>query len=403
MQFHSFTTSVVPNILIAVPSKKEKLPLSVTHPELAKEADGWDASIYTKGSKGSKDWICHLGHKWKTSINSRTSNSSGCPFCSGNRVLAGFNDLPTKHPEIAAQAYGWDPSEFTVSSSVKKDWVCTFGHIYQASIAHKVRSSNGCPYCNAKKVLVGFNDLVTTHPHIAKEAYGWDPRTVTAGSSTRKLKWICSLNHIWEATPNSRTNKFAATEASCPICQNKQTLAGFNDLATTHPELAIQLIAPAANSVTVSSHKIGKWRCNDNHEWSTRIANRRGGARGCPSCAYSGFDPNLPAFLYFLQQPYWLMLQVGITNNSDRRLAEHKKNGWELIEIRGPMDGHLTQQWETAILQALKAKGADLSNEKIAGKFDGYSEAWSKSTFEVRSIKELMRLTEEFEESKLGD
>jgi len=27
-----------------VPTKKEKLPLSVTHPELAKEADGWDPS-----------------------------------------------------------------------------------------------------------------------------------------------------------------------------------------------------------------------------------------------------------------------------------------------------------------------------------------------------------------------
>jgi hypothetical protein len=65
--------------------------------------------------------------------------------------------------------------------------------------------------------------------------------------------------------------------------------------------------------------------------------------------------------------------------------------------MRGPMDGHLTQQWETAILRMLKAKGADLSNAKIAGKFDGYSEAWSKSTFEVKSIKELMRMTEEFE------
>ena len=28
----------------------------------------------------------------------------------------------------------------------------------------------------------------------------------------------------------------------------------------------------------------------------------------------------------------------------------------------------------------------------------GYSEAWGKSTFEVSSIKELMKLTEEFEE-----
>ena len=97
------------------------------------------------------------------------------------------------------------------------------------------------------------------------------------------------------------------------------------------------------------------------------------------------------------------MLQIGITNVPESRLGSHRKLGWEVLELRGPMDGHLTQQWETAILRMLKAKGADLSNDKIAGKFDGYSEAWSKSTFEVKSIKELMRLTEEFEASKLGD
>ena len=62
------------------------------------------------------------------------------------------------------------------------------------------------------------------------------------------------------------------------------------------------------------------------------------------------------------------------------------------------MDGHIAREWETAILRMLKHLGADLSNTKIAGKFDGYSEAWSKSTFEVKSIKELMRLTEKYEE-----
>jgi hypothetical protein len=94
------------------------------------------------------------------------------------------------------------------------------------------------------------------------------------------------------------------------------------------------------------------------------------------------------------------MLQIGITNFPDKRLDSHSKLGWEPLEIRGPMDGHLTRKWESAILRMLKAKGADLSNEKIAGKFDGYSEAWSKSTFEVKSIKEIMRLTEEFEENQ---
>jgi hypothetical protein len=33
-----------------VPTKKEKQPLSVTHPELAKVADGWDSSSVTFGS-----------------------------------------------------------------------------------------------------------------------------------------------------------------------------------------------------------------------------------------------------------------------------------------------------------------------------------------------------------------
>ena len=92
------------------------------------------------------------------------------------------------------------------------------------------------------------------------------------------------------------------------------------------------------------------------------------------------------------------MFQIGITNVPDDRLGSHRKLGWEVLELRGPMDGHLTQDWETAILRMLKAKGADLSNSKIAGKFDGYSEAWSKSTFDAKSIKELMKLTEEFEE-----
>jgi hypothetical protein len=91
------------------------------------------------------------------------------------------------------------------------------------------------------------------------------------------------------------------------------------------------------------------------------------------------------------------MYQIGITNVPETRLKKHNRLGWNVLELRGPMDGHLTQQWETAILRMLKAKGADLSNAKIAGKFDGYSEAWSKSTFEAKSIKELMRLTEDFE------
>jgi hypothetical protein len=149
------------------------------------------------------------------------------------------------------------------------------------------------------------------------------------------------------------------------------------------------------------SAAIKKWQCQNGHIWKAKLSNRTSSAQsGCPSCAKFGFNPNESGFLYFIENINLNMYQIGITNFPKDRLLVHSKSGWELIEIRGPIDGHLTQQWERAILHMLKAKGADLSNKEIAGKFDGYSEAWSKSTFPVKSIKELMRLTEEFEEGK---
>jgi hypothetical protein len=177
-------------------------------------------------------------------------------------------------------------------------------------------------------------------------------------------------------------------------------LTGFNDLRTTHPEIANEAHGWDPAKVSPGAMVKKAWICSEGHKWNALVSNRTRQESGCPTCSNSGFDPNENGFLYFIQHSVWQMLQIGITNDPTQRLKKHAKLGWEPVEIRGPMDGHLTQQWETAILRMLKAKGADLSNEKIAGKFDGYSEAWSKNTFEVKSIKELMRLTEEFEESK---
>ena len=128
-----------------------------------------------------------------------------------------------------------------------------------------------------------------------------------------------------------------------------------------------------------------------------QLDKRTGRGSGCQTCSIGGFNPNEDGYLYFLSHSDWEMYQIGITNSPDKRLGDHKRLGWEVLELRGPMDGYLTQQWETAILRMLKGRGADLFNSEVAGKFDGYSEAWSKATFESKSIQELMQLTEEFE------
>ena len=48
-------------------------------------------------------WICPLGHEYVAAVGMRTKRNSGCPYCAGKKVLAGFNDLATAQPKIAAQ------------------------------------------------------------------------------------------------------------------------------------------------------------------------------------------------------------------------------------------------------------------------------------------------------------
>jgi hypothetical protein len=246
-------------------------------------------------------------------------------------------------------------------------------------------------------VLAGFNDLATTHPELAKELVDGDPKTFSKGAE-KSVKWKCELGHNWFASIGSRTNM----GSGCPICSGRKVLAGFNDLATTHPEVAKELVDADPTKFTSGSNLSQTWRCSFGHVWRTAISHRTSTIRstGCPSCSKYGFDPSDKGYLYLIEHQNWKMLQIGITNNPDQRLLNHSALGWKLIEIRGPIDGLLTRKLETGILQMLKANGADLANEKIAGKFDGYSEAWSKAIFDVRSIKELIRLTEEFEEER---
>jgi DNA-directed RNA polymerase subunit RPC12/RpoP len=211
--------------------------LKTSYPQLAKEAVGWDPSRYGSGSKNRMAWKCKKGHIFNSIISDRALKGSDCPYCSGNKVLKGFNDLKTTHPIIASQAVNWDPSEYSFGSHKTKDWKCKLGHIYKTTINSRTGKDDtaGCPYCHGTKVLIGFNDLATTHPDISREAFKWSPKNYSAGSVT-KLWWLCAEGHKWKAMPNSRTSN----GTGCPTCANKVILTGFNDLNTLHPNIAVQ-------------------------------------------------------------------------------------------------------------------------------------------------------------------
>ena len=146
--------------------------------ELMKEWD-WKAnadlapSSLTLGSHKKAWWKCpKCKGKWQAYISDRTGKDSRhhtkCPYCSGRKVLSGFNDLATINPRLASE---WHPTkngnlkpvDVTIGSGKKVWWKCSkCGHEWQAIIESRVLYHRGCPACSNKVCVPGKNDLATT-------------------------------------------------------------------------------------------------------------------------------------------------------------------------------------------------------------------------------------------------
>ena len=101
-------------------------------------------------------WQCAKGHSYEAAIAARTMRRSGCPYCSGKKVLPGFNDLATMEPEVAGQ---WHPTlngtltpdMVTVGSHRKVWWQCPRGHAWKAAVYSRTGQQKcACPVCAGK-------------------------------------------------------------------------------------------------------------------------------------------------------------------------------------------------------------------------------------------------------------
>lgn len=98
-------------------------------------------------------WNCEKGHSYQAAVAARTHRGRGCPYCAGKRVLAGFNDLATRYPQIAAQWHpdlnqGLTPDRVTAGSRREVWWRCPEGHVWKARIHSRTgKQKCGCPVC----------------------------------------------------------------------------------------------------------------------------------------------------------------------------------------------------------------------------------------------------------------
>ena len=183
-----------------------------------------------------------------------------------------------------------------VSGSARRVWRrCGRGHAWQISAYNRTGGADrGCPYCGDRKVLKGYNDLRTTHPKIArewtKERNGDLKPTDVIASSSKRVWWKCKEGHEWSGLVANRARRRKA-DPGCPYCSGRKVLAGFSDLATTHPGIAAmwhprmnRRLKPAG--VQAVSRKPAWWRGECGHVYQMAVRDRVRAKPGyCPYCS----------------------------------------------------------------------------------------------------------------------
>ena len=334
--------------------------LTTTNPKLASQ---WHPTLngnltpssFPSGSGKKVWWKCPEGddHEWESRINHRT-NGSGCPICSGRKVVES-NCIATTHTELAKQ---WHPTKNgnltpkdVVSGTAKKVWwKCDKGdnHKWEASINQRTNSGSGCPICSGRKSIKS-NSLAITHPLLAKE---WHPTKngdltpfdLKSGSHTR-VWWKCDKgdDHEWKTSCVSRK-----IGGGCSICSSHKTVES-NSLAITHPLLAKEWHPTKNGDLTPFDLKSGShtrvwWKCDkgDDHEWKARIYSRADG-KGCSICSgRTVVESNCISTTHPKLAKQWHPTKNGNLTPNDFTGGSHKKVWWKCDKG----DDH---EWKTTI------------------------------------------------------
>jgi DNA-directed RNA polymerase subunit RPC12/RpoP len=128
-------------------------------------------------------------------------------------------------------------------------------------------------------VIVGWNDMATTHKALAVECL--DDSTRYQAGTRKRLNWKCSIcGYEWQAAGDSRVNG-----RGCACCSNKVVISGINDMATTHPELAKECLNDSTK-YTAGTHLMLDWKCSTcGYEWPQTGNSRVNNGSGCPCCS----------------------------------------------------------------------------------------------------------------------
>ena len=149
-------------------------------------------------------------------------------------------------------------------------------------------------------LLKGFNDLATLHPHLVSE---WSEKNgelradMVNEKSTKNVWWKCSIcGNEYKAVIRARVHGL-----QCPVCAERAVLPGYNDLATTDPELVqewdVELNGgKLPTQISRNSLYSVWWTGSCGHSWKAKVFDRAVEHTGCIYCEKE-FQWHLPRLL----------------------------------------------------------------------------------------------------------
>lgn len=271
---------------------------SLTHPAAAAT---WHPDLngdltpddFPSGSSREMWWRCEeAGHDFPMTIYYRCRGDK-CQVCLRKRAHP-TTSFAITHPRAASR---WHPTRngSVLASDIlfgtkKKYWfLCEEkGHHYEAPVITQSRGA-ACNICTGR-VVDEQNCMRTTHPELTRDfhpsANGPMTPDNTFASTYKTITWLCEKGHDWPATGRNR----ASQGTGCPYCANFSCWTGWNDMATTRPDLAADWDWDSnaeldPTTVMAGTGKKVAWKCTTcDHRWSARGNDRVRGS-GCPECA----------------------------------------------------------------------------------------------------------------------
>lgn len=281
-------------IVSCLPAPPPGLSLADKNPEIAKEwAFDLNAPLAPEHFRpaASKNvwWRCGVsGHTWKTSLNNRVSQKTGCPECPRPKHIETTEEwnFAAVNPHLVCE---WHPKmngeirpkDIRPQSNRKFWWLCKHGHEWQATPSSRT-SGSGCPYCYGR-IASASNNLVALHPEVLCEwdgelNKGLDPADFTPYAN-RKVWWRCvhDSNHSWRASIYNRTKM----KSGCPHCarnsRRKFSIEYFREFAAKH-----------GGRCLTTEYLHGKTKlsmiCEAGHQWTTRADEIQYERKWCPKC-----------------------------------------------------------------------------------------------------------------------